>query len=337
MDLTTTYMGMTLKNPLVPSASPLSRSLDGIRRMEDAGAAAVVLFSLFEEQIVQESRTLDHFLSYGTESYGEATSYLPEAAEYHIGPEEYLDLIRRARESVQIPVIASLNGISRGGWTQYARLMEQAGAQGLELNIYYIPTSPNVSGAEIEARYLDVVKEVRANVTIPLAVKIGPQFSSLAHMANRFAHAGADALTLFNRFYQPDFDLENLEVVPSLELSRSYDLRLPLHWTAILFGTVPIDLAITSGIHTYQDVLKAMMAGANVAMLASELLAHGLGRIDTILTEIEHWMTDYEYESIRQMQGSMSQRNVANPAAFERVNYIKVLQSFRPDPTVWLV
>jgi dihydroorotate dehydrogenase (fumarate) len=337
MDLTTTYMGMTLKHPLAASASPLSHTLSGIRHLEDAGAAAVVLFSLFEEQIVQESRALDHFLSYGTESQAEALSYLPEAPQYRIGPDAYLELIRKARESVQIPVIASLNGISKGGWTEYARLMEQAGAQGLELNIYYIPTSPEVSGEQIERRYLDVLKEVRANVSIPLAIKIGPYFSSLAHMANRFAHAGADALVLFNRFYQPDFDLENLEVAPGLELSRSYDMRLPLHWTAILYGTVPVDFAITSGIHSYQDVLKAMMAGANVAMMASELLAHGLGRIDEILDEITRWMTEYEYESIRQMQGSMSQRNVSNPAAYERVNYIKALQSFRPDPTAWLV
>jgi dihydroorotate dehydrogenase (fumarate) len=332
-DLTTGYLGLPLKNPIVASASPLSRDLEGIRRLEDAGAAAVVLPSLFEEQITQESRELDHFLSYGADSFAEALSYFPEMGSYNTGPEGYLDLIRQAKEAVEIPVIASLNGVSRGGWTHYARLMEQAGADALELNIYYIATDPTLSSAIVERMYVDVVREVRASLQIQLAVKVGPYFSSMAHMAGSLAAAGADALVLFNRFYQPDFDLQNLEVVPHLVLSTSNDLRLPLRWVAILYGRIPVDFAITSGVHTHEDVLKAMMAGANVAMLASELLEHGVDRIGEILQDMAGWMEANEYESVAQMRGSMSQRHVAEPAAFERANYMKVLNSFRPDPT----
>jgi dihydroorotate dehydrogenase (fumarate) len=332
-DLTTGYLGLRLKNPIVASASPLSRDLEGIRRLEDAGAAAVVLPSLFEEQITQESRELDHFLSFGADSFAEALTYFPEMESYNTGPEGYLDLIRQAKQAVQIPVIASLNGVSRGGWTHYARLMEQAGADALELNIYYIATDPVISSAGVERMYVDVIREVRENIQIQLAVKVGPYFTSMAHMAGRLAAAGADALVLFNRFYQPDFDLENLEVVPHLVLSRSNELRLPLRWVAILYGRIPVDFGITSGIHTHEDVLKAMMAGANVAMMASELLENGVGRIGEILREMARWMEAKEYESVTQMRGSMSQRHVAEPAAFERANYMKVLHSFRPDPT----
>jgi dihydroorotate dehydrogenase (fumarate) len=332
-DLTTSYLGLPLKNPIVASASPLSRDREGIRRLEDAGAAAVVLPSLFEEQITQESRELDHFLSYGADSFAEALSYFPEMESYNTGPEGYLDLIRQAKEAVEIPVIASLNGVSRGGWTHYARLMEQAGADALELNIYYIATDPTLSSAIVERMYVDVVREVRASLQIQLAVKVGPYFSSMAHMAGSLAAAGADALVLFNRFYQPDFDLQSLEVVPHLVLSTSNELRLPLRWVAILYGRIPVDFAITSGVHTHEDLLKAMMAGANVAMLASELLEHGVGRIGEILQEMAGWMETNEYESVAQMRGSMSQRHVAEPAAFERANYMKVLNSFRPDPT----
>jgi dihydroorotate dehydrogenase (fumarate) len=332
-DLTTGYLGLPLKNPIVASASPLSRDLEGIRRLEDAGAAAVVLPSLFEEQITQESRELDHFLSYGVDSFAEALSYFPEMESYNTGPEGYLDLIRQAKQAVQIPVIASLNGVSRGGWTHYARLMEQAGADALELNIYYIATDPAIASAGVERMYVDVIREVRENTQIQLAVKVGPYFTSMAHMAGRLAAAGADALVLFNRFYQPDFDLENLEVVPHLVLSRSNELRLPLRWVAILYGRIPVDFAITSGVHTHADVLKAMMAGANVAMMASELLENGVGRIGEILREMARWMEAKEYESVTQMRGSMSQRHVAEPAAFERANYMKVLNSFLPDPT----
>jgi dihydroorotate dehydrogenase (fumarate) len=332
-DLTTTYLGLSLKNPIVSSASPLARDLDGVRRLEDAGAAAVVLPSLFEEQIAGESHQIDHFLSYGTESFPEALTYFPEMETYNAGPDGYLGLIHHAKQALNIPVIASLNGVSRGGWTRYAKLMEQAGADALELNIYYIPTDPAMPGSAVEQMYVDVVREVRRTIQIPLAVKIGPYFSSMAHMASRLATAGANGLVLFNRFYQPDFDLQNLEVVPHLVLSNSHELRLPLRWVAILYGRIAADFAITSGVHTADDVLKAMMAGANVAMMASALLESGVGRIGTILNEIQWWMEEYEYRSITQMRGSMSQRHVAEPAAFERANYMKTLHSYRPDPS----
>lgn len=333
MNLNTTYMGLNLKNPIVPSASPLSHSLDGIKRLEDAGAGAVVMFSLFEEQINHASQALDHYLSFGTESFAEALSYFPEQESYKVGPEGYLELIQQAKASVGIPIVANLNGVSKGGWTRYAKLMEEAGADAIELNVYYIPTDPSVSGSEIEQMYVDVVKEVKDSVKVPVAVKVGPFFSSTANMASKLQQAGADALVLFNRFYQPDFDLNALEVVPSLNLSDSNDLRLPLRWTAILYGRVPVDLAITSGVHSSADVLKAMMAGAKVSMMASELLQNGVGRIGQILDEIKRWMMEHEYESIQQMQGSMSQKNCVEPAAYERANYMKELYSFSPDKT----
>ena len=333
MDLTTTYMGMTLKNPLVPSASPLSEKIDKIKAMEDAGAAAVVMYSLFEEQLTTESMQLDHFLSDSTDRFAEAAaSYFPDLDEYKLGPEEYLNLISQAKQAVDIPIIGSLNGVSTGGWVQYAQNIQQAGANALELNVYYIPTSVKMTGAEVEQMYLDVVRDVKKSVSIPVAVKISPYFSSTANMAARLAEAGADALVLFNRFYQADFDLENLEVVPQLVLSTNYELRLPMRWVAILYGRVPVDFAITSGVHTHTGVLKGMMAGAKVTMMASELLAHGVGRLGEILKEVTLWMEEHEYESIVQMQGSMSQKHVAEPAAFERANYMKVLHSWRPDP-----
>lgn len=333
MDLSTTYMGMTLKHPVAPSASPLSSTLDGIRRLEDAGASAVVMASLFEEQIQAESRALDHYLSFGTESFAEALSYFPSMSGYNVGPEGYLNLISKAKAAVDIPVIASLNGVSSGGWIEYARYMQEAGADGLELNIYYIPTDPARTGIEVREMYLSVVRDVKASVNIPLAVKVGPYFSAFANMASLLHEAGASALVMFNRFYQPDFDLETLEVVPNLVLSSSHELRLPLRWVAILYGQVSIDFAITSGVHTYTDVLKGMMAGANVTMMASELLRNGEQRIGQIVGELQQWMEEHEYESMAQMRGSMSQRNVAEPAAFERANYMKVLQSWRQDPT----
>ncbi len=332
MDLTTTYLGLPLAHPIVPSASPLSERLDTIRRLEDAGAPALVMHSLFEEQLTGESHRLDHYLDYGTESFAEALSYFPDVGSYHVGPEEYLEKIRKAREAVDIPIIGSLNGISAGGWTRYAQYIEEAGADALELNIYYLPTDPNLSGAEVEERYLKVVRGVRSSISIPLAVKIGPYFSALAHMARRFAEAGADGLVLFNRFYQPDFDLERLEVTPHLVLSTSDELRLPLRWVALLYGRVDVDLAITSGVHTHIDVIKGLMAGAQVTMVASELMKNGLQRIGEIRTQLAVWMEEHEYESVRQMQGSMSQIHVAEPTAFERANYMKVLQSWRPDP-----
>jgi dihydroorotate dehydrogenase (fumarate) len=338
MDLTTTYLGMTLKNPVVASASPLSSDVDKIKKLEDAGTSAVVLSSLFEEQLTGESEQLDHFLSYGEESFAEAVSYFPEADNYRVGPESYLNLIQDAKKAVDIPIIASLNGVSTGGWTDYATKMQDAGADALELNIYFIPTSTKMTGAEVEQMHVDIVKQVKGSVSIPVAVKLSPFFSSTANVAHRLVEeGGADALVLFNRFYQSDFDLEALEVVPHLELSTRYELRLPLRWVAILHGRVPVDLAITSGVHTHTGVLKSMMAGAKVAMLASELLANGVDRVGLILEDMMEWMNEHEYESVVQMQGSMSQKNVGEPAAFERANYMKVLQSWKPDPTGRLV
>jgi dihydroorotate dehydrogenase (fumarate) len=325
--LGTRYLGFELKNPIVASASPLSQSLAGIRRIEDAGAAAVVIYSLFEEQIVRESRNLDKVLSNGSDVSAEAQSCFPELSHYNVGPEEYLNLISIAREAVKIPIIGSLNGVSTGGWTRYARSIEEAGADALELNIYYLPTDPHITGTEIEKLYVDVVRDVKSKITIPLAVKVSPYFSATANMAFRLAQAGADGLVLFNRFYQPDIQIANLEVVPRVHFSTSHELLLPLHWVGLLYGRVSADFAVTSGVHTHEDVLKAMMAGANCVMMASELLQSGLGRIKEILADIEAWMEEYEYQSITQMRGSMSQRNVTNPSAYERANYMKVLDS----------
>ena len=329
MDMRTKYMGLTLKNPIVASSSPLSNTVDGIKQLEAAGAAAVVMYSLFEEQIAAESAHLNYFLSHGTDCYGESLSYFPEMRSYNVGPDKYLDLIRRAKTAVDIPIIGSLNGTSTGGWTDYAGLIEQAGADALELNVYYIPASIHEAGVEVEQVYLDILDEVKQAVSIPIAMKMSPYFSSTAHMAQRLEEAGADALVLFNRFYQPDLDLENLEVVPRLAPSTSEALRLPLRWVAILFGRVTTDFAITSGVHTYQDALKALMAGARVAMMASELLQNGIGRISQILVEMERWMVEHEYRSVEQMIGSMSQKHVVEPAAFERANYMKTLASYR--------
>jgi len=329
MDLTTTYMGLNLKNPLVPSASPLSKKVESIRQMEDAGAAAVVMYSLFEEQITGESHELDHFLSHGAETFAEALSYYPEMDSFNTGPDEYLNLIRQAKDAVDIPIIGSLNGVSTGGWVEYAQKIEQAGADALEVNEYYIPTDPALTSADIEAMYLDVARDVKKSVSIPVAIKLSPYFSATANVARQLVDAGVDALVLFNRFYQPDIDLDNLEVAPGLTLSSSFDMRLPLRWVAILSHQIPVDFAITSGVHTHEDVLKGLMAGAKVTMMASELLQNGLGRLSAIKQAMLEWMEEHEYESVVQMQGSMSQKNVAEPAAFERANYMKVLQSYR--------
>ncbi|WP_416210057.1 dihydroorotate dehydrogenase-like protein [Anaerolinea sp.] len=319
---------MTLKNPVVASASPLSKKLEGIRRLEEAGASAVVMYSLFEEQITHESLALDHFLNRGTESFAEALSYFPDLENYNIGPEEYLNLIRRAKEAVSIPIIGSLNGVSAGGWVEYARKIEEAGADALELNMYYIPTDTDITAQELEQNYVDLVSEVCSRVSIPVAVKLSPFFTALPNLAKRLAGAGAKGLVLFNRFIQPDLDIETLEVTPALQLSTPAELRLPLRWVAILYGRVPCDLALTSGVHDAQAVLKAMMAGARVTMLASELFQNGLKRIGEILNDMNAWMDTFEYESVSQMLGSMSQKSVAEPAAFERANYLKALQTF---------
>lgn len=330
MNLTTNYLGMLLKNPIVASSSPLSHSVDSIRRLEDAGAAAVVMYSLFEEQIGFDSYYIDYHLTQGTDSYAEAISYFPDMQSYNVGPDEYLNLIRRAKEAVKIPVIGSLNGASVGGWTDYATLIEEAGADALELNVYYLPTNTAIKGSDVEALYIDILTSVREVVNIPVAVKLSPFFSSIANMASRLSDGGADALVLFNRFYQPDFDLENLEVATRLVLSNSNELRLPLRWVAILYGRVSGDLAITSGVHTSQDVIKGLMAGAKVTMMASELLQNGVRRIGQVLNELVTWLSEHEYESVTQMIGAMSQKHCAEPAAFERANYMKMLQSYRP-------
>jgi len=333
MDLSTTYMGMKLKNPIVPSASPLSEKIDNLKRLEDAGVSAVVMHSLFEEQINQESQVLDHYLSYGTESYAEALQYFPEAHEYKVGPDEYLNLIQLAKRTLRIPIIGSLNGVSAGGWIEYAKKIQQAGADALELNIYFLPTDANMDGAKVEEMYVEVVRSVKKSITIPVAVKISPFFSAIGNMVKKIADAGADALVLFNRFYQPDFDLDELEVVPRLVLSNQFENRLPLHWVAILYGRVKVDFAVTRGVRTYEDVLKGLMVGAKVTMMTSEILENGMKRITEILGEMTRWMEEHEYESVKQMQGSMSQINCPEPAAFERANYMKVLHSWRPDPT----
>ncbi|MGO8949698.1 MAG: dihydroorotate dehydrogenase-like protein [Ktedonobacterales bacterium] len=328
LDLTTNYLGLHLENPLVVSASPLSKRLDTVKRLEEAGAGALVVYSLFEEQITHDSLELNHYLDLGTHSYAESLSYFPDLENYNLGPERYLEHLHRIKESVTIPVIGSLNGVSSGGWVEYARKIEEAGADALELNIYYVPTSPDVSGVELEATYLELVSEVCRQVEIPVAVKLSPFFTSLPNMARRIVEAGAAGLVLFNRFYQPDLDIEKLEVVPSLELSTSSDLRLPLRWVAILFGRIQADLALTSGVHTREDALKAVMAGARVTMLAASLIANGPAYLTTLLSGMCQWMEDHEYTSITQMWGSMSQLAVADPAAFERANYMKALNTF---------
>lgn len=329
MDLTTHYLGMKLKSPIVPSASPLSEEIGNIRKMEDAGAGAVVLYSLFEEQIAQESLDLDHFTTKGTESFAESLTYFPEPGEYRLGPEEYLNHIRKAKEAVKIPVIASLNGTSEGGWTDYAARMEEAGADALELNIYYIPTNPSLSAEKVENTYVEIVKSVRSTVRIPLAVKISPFFSNLAYTAGRLDRAGANALVLFNRFYQPDIDLDDLEVRSHVLLSTPQAMRLPLRWVAILHGRVKADLAATGGIHTAEDCLKMLMAGAKTTMLCSILLKKGIDQIREIEKGMRKWMEEHEYVSVEQMQGSMSQRSVADPAAFERAQYMRALAGYR--------
>ena len=328
IDLSTRYLGLTLRNPLVVSAGPLCEDIGNIRRMEDAGAAAVVLHSLFEEQINQESHDLDRHLTHGTESFAEALTYFPDMTAYNLGPDGYLEHLRRAKAAVGIPVIGSLNGVSTGGWIRYARLIEMAGADALELNVYYIPTDPGLTGAQVEQMYLDLVRDVKASVKIPVAVKLGHSFSAMANIARRVDEGGADGLVLFNRFYQPDFDLEALEVVPSLTLSSPYEVLLRLHWVAILYGHVRADLAVTGGVHSAREVLKAMMAGARVAMMTSALLKHGIEHLGTVRDGLLAWMAEHEYESIAQMQGSMSYQLVAEPAAFERANYMRVLRSY---------
>jgi dihydroorotate dehydrogenase (fumarate) len=329
MNLTTKYLGLELKSPIVPSAGPLAQEISNIRAMEDAGAGAVVLYSLFEEEIEHESLELYHHITAHTEEYAEATNYLPDPFDYKVGPEEYLEHISKAKKAVDIPIIASLNGKSLGGWVDYAKKIQQAGADALELNIYLLATDAERSSEEIEIIYLDIVKVVRANIDIPIAVKMHPFFTSVASMANDLVKAGANGLVLFNRFYQPDIDLEKLEVVPNVLLSTPMAMRLPLRWTAILYGKVNADLAATSGIYSETDVIKMIMAGASVTQMLSCLLKFGIGHISEVITKMKYWMETNEYDSLDKMRGSMSYKKVSNPSQFERANYMKVLHSYK--------
>jgi dihydroorotate dehydrogenase (fumarate) len=328
MDLSTTYLGLKLRTPLVPAASPLSDEIDSIKQMEDAGASAVVLYSLFEEQLRQDSAELVHNLEQGTESFAEALSYFPEPEDFHLGPDEYLKHISKAKKAVKIPIIASLNGSSVGGWTKYAKAIQQAGADAIELNIYNIPTDVDLSSAKLEQAYLDIVKAVKAEVGIPVAVKLSPFFTNFANMAKRLDKAGANGLVLFNRFYQPDIDLESLEVKPNILLSTPMAMRVPLRWIALLYGKTKANLAATSGIHRASDVLKMLMAGADVTMLCSALIRHGVRQIGVIERDLIAWMEEHEYTSVAQLKGSLSQKNCADPSAFERAQYMKAISQF---------
>ena len=331
-DLSTTYLGLNLKNPLVASASPISKNIDKARKLEEAGASAIVMYSLFEEQIIHESLELDHFLTRGTDSFAEAMTYLPDGGMYSMGAEKYINQVAGLKKALSIPVIGSLNGVSKGGWTKYAKQIQDAGADALELNLYYIPTDPDLTAQELENAQVELAAEVKSAISIPLAVKLSPFVTALPNFARRIVEAGANGLVLFNRFYQPDFDLEELAIVHSLDLSTSTELRLPLRWISILHGKINADFALTSGVHTASDVLKSMMAGAKVAMMASNLLHNGEQVIPSMLSELSTWMESHEYVSIKQMQGSMSQKSVKEPAAFERANYMKVLGSWRELP-----
>jgi len=328
MDLSTTYLGLKLKNPLVPSASPLSQDLGKIRAMEDAGASAVVLFSLFEEELVHDQLELDYFLTKDAESFQEAMSYFPEPKDYKMGPEAYLEHIAKAKKAVSIPIIASLNGVSTGGWIDFAKKIQQAGADALELNIYYIPTDPDMVGTEVEQLYLNVLGDVKRAVTIPVALKLSPYFSAFSNMAVRLSTAGADGLVLFNRFYQPDINLEKLEVEPNVTLSDSNSARLPMRWIAILKGLVKSSLAASSGVHTAEDVIKLLMVGADVTMMTSALLQHGVTHLRKVHHGVTKWMEEHEYTSVEQLKGSMSRKSYDAPAAFERANYMKALNRF---------
>ena len=329
VDISTTYLGLKLRSPLVVgAAAPLTENTENIKRIEDAGASAVVLHSFFEEQLLAERYALFHNLTHGTESYPEALSYFPEQEVFHLGSEAYLNQIRQAKEMVDIPIIASLNSSTIGSWGNYARKVEQAGADALELNIYYVPTDMELTGAQLEQSYIDIIRSVTSIVNLPVAVKLSPFFSNLANMAKRISDAGADGLVLFNRFYQPDIDLETLEIEPNLLLSTFRETRLPMRWIAILYGSLPIDLAATSGIRNAHDVIKMMMVGANVTMLVSVLLSHGLNRLQEIEKDLIEWLEVKEYDSLAQLQGSMSQINCPDPSVFERVQYLKAIQNF---------
>lgn len=328
MDLSTTYLGIKLKNPLVPSASPLMESIDNIKHLEDAGASAVVLHSLFEEQISDEALSLHYHTTQGSESFAEALSYFPEPSDYTFGGDEYIEHLRKAKKAVDIPVIGSLNGVTTGGWLKYANHMQDAGADAIELNLYNLSTDPAVSGSQLEDAYVKVAEAVRNEVTIPVAIKLSPFFTSLPAIARRFHDTGINGLVLFNRFYQPDFDIDKVKVYSHLQLSNSSDIRLPLRWIGILYGKVDMSLAATTGVHKAEDVIKLLMAGADVTMLASALLKNGVDYLKQVLFDLEEWLIRKEYESIEQLKGSMSQKAVEEPAAYERALYLKELMSY---------
>lgn len=328
IDLSTTYLGLKLKNPLMISACPLTADVEHVRRLEQAGVAAVVLPSLFEEQIEHDAEEIKRVHEFGTESFAEALTYFPDEDDYRTGPDQYLDTISSAKKAVRIPVIASLNGASKGGWVRYAKMMEDAGADALELNIYFVATDLDMTSRDVETRYLDLVSNVKQSISIPLAVKVGPYFSAMGHMAQRLADAGADGLVLFNRFYQPDINLETLEAEPRLHLSTPNELSLPLRWIALLHGRVNASLAATGGIHDAAGLLKALLAGADVGMIASVLYLKGIKEIGSILSGMTQWMEENEYDSVEQLKGSMSRENCPDPSAFQRGNYMKTLTSF---------
>ena len=328
INLSTNYLGLELKNPLVAAASSLSKKTSRVKQMEDAGISAVVMYSLFEEQITHDSLAFNYFMEQGTERFAESLDYFPDLDRYNVGPDQYLEQIRKNKEAVDIPVIASLNGVSNSGWADYARKFQEAGADALELNTYYIPTEMDLTASQLEDRYAELVKTVCASVQIPVSVKLSPFFTALPNLVKRLAGAGADGFVLFNRFIQPDLDIEIMEVDPTLHLSSSNELLLPLRWVALLHGRAKADLALSTGVHNGVDMIKAVMAGANVAMVASELVSNGIDRAAEMLAEMENWMTAYEYDSVEKMCGSMSQKNVQNPSAFERANYMKALQTY---------
>jgi len=329
MRLKTTYMGLELKNPLVPSASPMSREVDTVKKLEDAGAPAIIMYSLFEEQIHHEANELDHFLSHGTDSFAEALSYFPEPEDFSRGPDEYLEHLQKLKGAVDIPVIASLNGISIGGWIDYAHKMETAGADGLELNVYYLPTDLKRTSESVENLYVEILKAVKGKVHIPVSMKLSPYFSSLPAFAKRLVDNGVDALALFNRFYQPDIDLENLEIEPGVNLSSSAEMRLPLRWIAVLSASLHVNLGATTGVHTAEDAIKLLMVGADATMMCSALLKNGPGHITQVLNDMIAWLDEHEYESVEQLKGSMNYRNIADPEALMRANYMKVLNAYK--------
>jgi dihydroorotate dehydrogenase (fumarate) len=327
-DLRTTYMGLALDHPVVASAGPLSKDLDGIKRLEDGGAAAIVLFSLFEEQIRHEQAAMEHFSSAGAESFAESLSYFPDVPTFRVGPDRYLELVRRARESTDIPIIASLNGATESGWTDYARLLQKAGASAIELNVHFVPTDPDLTGAEVEERYVSIVCAVKAQVDLRVAVKVSPYFTAVANVASRLVQAGADALVLFNRFHQPDFDVERREVAPSLRLSSPEEIRLPLLWLGVLSGRLRANLAASTGVDSHQEVVKCLAAGADVVMTTSSLLRHGPARLATLRDGLADWLAAHDYASVTQLRGSMSQRRVLDPSGFERANYVRTLEGY---------